>query len=174
MRVVYTPRQPDWDEFWRALGALGELSTKEAGLIGDAARRGLALNWEREASPGGQPWRPLRPLTQKLRAARGFAPRHPILVQTKDLKSSFTERSHPRNIQQIGYVPGGTVIVIGARENPETPGRMRLLHFGGWNKWGRFIPPRPYLGLSDRALRWVDGQATAVILQRVERLKNGG
>lgn len=161
---------PRWERFWRDLAALGELGPREAVLLADAGRRGLALNWERESSPDGGRWVDLRPFTQKERRRLGFAARHPILQRTGDLKESFTEAGHARHIYQVGHVPGGTVVVIGARENPATPGRIPLLNRGGVNPSGRRVAPRPFIGFSETATRWLEGQADAIILQRVARL----
>lgn len=167
---IVIKEQQKWVKFWRHLAQLGELGAREARLLADAGRRGLALNWEREASPGGAPWAALAKMTREKRRERGFAPKHPILRQTGDLKSSFTEASHARAITQIGHWNGGTVVVIGARENPSTPGRIPLLNRGGVNPSGYFVPRREFIGFSAQALRQIEGQAEAIILQRVERL----
>lgn len=172
MRLALTIKeQQKWDKFWRDLAFLGELGNKEAALLADAARRGLALNWESESSPYGEKWQRLAPMTQTVRSESGFAPRHPILKRTGDLQRSFTDANHPRHVFQVGRLAGQTVVVIGARENPQTPGRIPLLDRGGLNLTLRYVPPRPFIGFSDQALRWIEGQADAIILQRVERLK---
>lgn len=188
---------PRWERFWRDLATLGELGPREAVLLADAGRRGLALNWEHESAPDGGRWVALRPFTQKERRRLGFAPQHPILQRTGDLKESFTEPGHARHIYQVGHWNAGTVVVIGARENPDTPGRIPLLNRGGTipgrlvgmpaggtklerymsrggvNLAGRVVPPRPFIGFSDQAVRWLTGAADAIILQRVERLGAG-
>lgn len=185
---------PRWERFWRDLATLGELGPREAVLLADAGRRGLALNWERESSPDGGRWVDLRPFTQRERRRLGFAARHPILQRTGDLKESFTEPGHSRHIYQVGHWDGSTVVVIGARENPATPGRIPLLNNGGAiagplvgmpaggaklerymsrggvTRGGRRVAPRPFIGFSETATRWIEWQADAIILQRVARL----
>lgn len=162
--------QHRWERFWRDLATLGEIGAGEARLLADAGRRALALNWEHERSPDGVPWVKLAKRTQRERRKLGFASKRPILRRTGDLRGSFTDADHPRNIYQVGYWNGGTVIVIGARENPSTPGRIPLLDKGGINSEGAYVPARPFIGFSDQGVRWLDNQSTAIILQRVERL----
>jgi len=168
-RIIIKDRQ-HFDDFWRDLGLVGELGPREARLWADSARRGLALNWEKQQTPGGQPWAKLAPFTQRERRRLGFAAKAPILKRTGDLQRSFTDATHPRHIAQVGHWNGGTVVTIGAAENPKTPGRIPLLNQGGINSSGRFVPAREFIGFSRTALRWVENTGDAVILQRVERL----
>lgn len=172
---------PEWRALWDGLARIGELGKREAEIVADAARRGIAQNFEREQAPDGTPWHPLAPMTQRERAKgidhRGVpfrvAPQHPILRRTGDLLRSFTDPRHPRNVTQVGRWNGDTVIVLGAEDDPQTPDRIRKLHAGGAvssaQPW-RVIPPRPFVGLSDVAINQVENQARAVLRQRVERL----
>ena len=175
-----------WDRFWLELGRVGEVSRREAEIIADAARRGIADNFEHERSPDGAPWVPLAPLTRRIRAEgiddRGVPFRtgaaHPILVRTGDLKRSFVDRNHPRNVTRVTRGDGVVQVLLSAQDDPQTPGRIALLNDGGdfmTATWGaelvlRHVPARPFIGLSDRALAQVDEQARRVLLQRVERL----
>ncbi len=168
-RVIIKDRKR-FNKFWRDLARVGELGPREARLWADAARRGLALNWEKQQDPSGQKWQKLAPFTQRERRKLGFAAKSPILKRTGDLQRSFTDASHPRHIAQVGHWNGGTVVTIGAAENPKTPGRIPLLNKGGINSSGRFVPAREFIGFSAVALRWVAGAGDAIILQRVERL----
>ena len=95
---------------------------------------------------------------------------HPILRRTDDLLLSFTAPHHPRNVTQSGTWNGETLIILGAKDDPRTPGRIARLHAGGITETGRYVPPRPFVGLSDRALDQVDTQVRAVLRQRLERL----
>ena len=162
---------------WNALAHIGELSKREAEIVADTARRGIAVNFERQSAPDGTPWHPLAPMTQAERKRgidhRGIpfrvAPQHPILRRTGDLRDSFTDPRHPRNVTQVGWWNGDTVIVLGAEDDPQTPDRIRKLHAGGLTETGRVIPPRPFVGLGDTALNQVGNQARAVLRQRIER-----
>ncbi len=162
--------RPRWDKFWRDLSRVGELGSREARLWANSAERGLALNWERQRSPSGGWWLPLAQRTQKERRRLGFAAKAPILKRTGDLQRSFTDAGHPRHIVQVGHWNGGTVVTVGASENPKTPGRIPLLNWGGVTEGGGTVPAREFFGLSATALRWIASTGDAVILQRVVRL----
>jgi len=167
-----------WVALWRGLAQLAELGKRETEIVADVARRGIAANFEREQSPSGRPWHPLAKMTQEERKKgidhRGIPFRvgaqHPILRRTGDLLLSFTDPHHPRNVTQSGTWNGETVIVLGARDDPQTPGRIARLHAGGITETGRYVPPRPFVGLSTRALDQVDTQVRAVLRERLERL----
>jgi len=160
-------------QLWAGLRALPDLGTREAALIADAGRRGMALNFEREAGPDGKRWAPLAGQTQEERRAgidgRGVPFRvgaaHPILVRTRDLKLSFTDPRHPRNVTDVTTRGGQTTIILGATDPADLEGRIAQLHDGT-----RRIPARPWIGLNDQARDWVGSQAARVIMQRVERL----
>lgn len=166
-------QQQRWRAFWRGLELLGVLGPREAELVADAARQGLAQNFTRETAPDGTPWAALAQRTQAERARgidrRGIPFRvgkaHPILRRTGDLRDSFIDPRHPRNITWVLRTPGVTVLVLGAHENPQTPGRI-----GGLTETMAAIPPRPFIGLSAAAEAQVGAQAWRVLCQRVERL----
>jgi len=166
-----------WVAMWQALAEIAYLGKREREIVADAARRGIAPNFEREQSPSGTPWHPLAKMTQAERKRgidhRGVpfrvAPQHPILQRTRDLLLSFTDPRHPRNITQAGTWSGETIIILGARDDPKTPGRIATLHAGGFTETGRYVPPRPFVGLSPTALDQVDNQVRAIIRQRLER-----
>ena len=184
--------QARWDATWRDLEQLAALGKREAALIADAGRRGVARNFEREESPDGTPWHPLAVFTQRERARLGFAAQHPILHRTGDLLRSFTEAGHPQHVYEKIDYHFGTLLLVGARDNPRTPGRIALLNAGGvttgpllgmpeqgralerYMNRGGFargynVPARPFVGWSDAAVAQVDAQARAVVNQRVER-----
>lgn len=175
-----------WDALWTGLGNLGELSNREAEIVADTARRGIAANFEQERAPSGTPWVPLAPMTQRQRREgidhRGIPFRvgaaHPILKRTGDLKASFVDPRHPRNVTEIERGGGITFLLLSAEDDPDTPDRIATLHAGG-TAYGMAIgarmvayevPARPFIGLSDRDLDRVEEQAERVIWQRVERL----
>lgn len=189
--------QADWDALWEGLGSLGELGKREAEIVADTGRRGIAQNFEGERSPEGVPWVPLAERTQKQRKKgideRGIPFRvgaaHPILVRTQDLKLSFTDPRHPRNITEVEREMGATFITLSAEDDPKTPDRIATLHAGGfvrqmsWAKvtgpgWsalriptqGAPVPPRPFVGLSAGALAQLDEQVVRILHQRLERL----
>lgn len=170
MISLHFKKKRHWEQFWANVAALGELSKREAGLLADAGRRGLALNWENERSPDGGRWHPLAKFTQEQRRSLGFAAKRPILKRTGDLRDSFTSAGNPRNISDVGHLPGGVVVVIGAKENPSTPGRIQLLNYGGYTSAGHIVPARRFIGFSKQALDWIGSQANNIVDQRVERL----
>ncbi|MBN1261090.1 MAG: phage virion morphogenesis protein [Anaerolineae bacterium] len=171
-------RQERWRAWWRELENIGLLSNREAEIVADTARRGIAANFEREAAPSGLPWVPLRPMTQAERA-RGIDERgipfrvgrqHPILKRTGDLKESFTNPRHPRNVTVFVRAIGTTLLVLSAKDDPRTPDRIRRLHAGGMTDAFRYVPPRPFIGLSEQATAQVESQARQVVYQRAARL----
>jgi hypothetical protein len=95
---------------------------------------------------------------------------HPILRRTGDLLASLTDPRHPRNVTASGSWNGETLIVLSAEDDPQTPGRIARLHAGGITDTGRYVPPRPFMGLSDTALDQVDTQVRAVLRGRLERV----
>ena len=167
-----------WENFWRALSKLGDLGNLELEKVADAGRRAVSQNFEREAAPDGTPWHPLAPLTQKIRRQgideRGVpfrvAGAHPILVRTKDLRQSFENPDHPRNITEIRRLPGSIRITLGAKDDPKTPNRIATLHAGGTTPEGNRVPARPFIGMSRDAEERVDDTARYVIDERVKRL----
>ena len=120
-----------------------------------SARQGIAQNFAREQAPDGTPWHPLAAMTQAERR-RGIDHRgvpfrtgaqHPILRRTNDLRDSFVDPRHPRNVTGVGRWNGDTIIVLGARDDPQTPNRIANLHAGGVTEDGHVIPARPFVGL---------------------------
>ncbi len=179
-----------WGAFWLGLAEIAELGPRETEILADVGRRAIAANFEREQSPEGQPWEPLAPMTQRQRAMgidyRGIpfrvSPHHPILVRTQDLKLSFTDPRHPRNITAVERAAGKTMITLSAVDDPETPGRIALLHAGGYTQprwflgagWGikaHYVPPRPFIGFSDLYEAQLEAQAANIIIGRLERLR---
>jgi len=162
-----------WTALWTALADVGNLANREVEIIADTARRGIAENFEQERAPDGARWEPLAPLTRRQRAEgideRGVPFRvgqaHPILVRTQDLKRSFVERTHPRNVTRVERGDDMIRVLLSARDDPQTPGRIAKLHSGS----GR-VPARPFIGLSNRSLARVDEQARRVLAQRLERV----
>lgn len=175
-----------WNQMWSGLTGLAELSAREAQIVADVARRNMASHFERERSPEGHPWEPLAPMTRDERKAgidyRGVPFRtgeaHPIMVRTKDLKLSFTDASHPRNITDLSMSGGMTFISLGAEDDPDTPNRIATLHAGGTaygmatgaRMTANEVPARPWIGLSDSGMTQLYEQATRVLQQKLERL----
>ncbi len=183
---VKLEQSPKWDAFWFGLAAVGDLGNREVEIIADTARRGVARNFEQERAPDGTPWQPLAPMTQQIRGEgideRGIPFRtgtaHPILVRTTDLKQSFINPRHSRNITDVSRSAGVVSVLLSAADDPETPGRIAMLHSGGSFLTARAgaelverdVPARPFIGLSDQALAQVDEQARRILAQRVDRL----
>ncbi len=175
---VTVARSKASDSWWKSLSEVGLLSNRESEIIADAARRGIALNFERESEPSGEPWVPLARRTQAERRlgidGRGIrfsvGAEHPILVRTGDLKRSFTDPQHPRNVTQFMRILGRTIIILSAEDDPKTPNRIRTLNSGGLTMSNSIVPARPFIGLSRDAERQVENQATQVIYQRMRRL----
>jgi phage gpG-like protein len=167
-----------WTRLWQALAHLADLSARETEIVADTARRGIALNFEQRQSPNGAPWHPLAKMTQAERQRgidhRGIpfrvGAKEPILRRTGDLLLSLTDPRHPRNVTSAGSSNGETLIILGAEDDPKTPGRLARLHAGGITDTGRYVPARPFMGLGETALEQVDTQVRAVLRQRVERL----
>jgi phage gpG-like protein len=165
--------------FWEALAKVPALGNKEVEKIAGAARAGVGLNFSRESSPDGTPWAALAPMTEKERASgideRGVpfrvAPAHPILVRTRDLKRSFTDRGHPRNITHVRRGDDTIQVTLGAQDDPATPDRIATLHSGGKTSTGRLVPARPFVGLSAPAMERVDRTARYVLDERAKRVK---
>ena len=163
---------------WREIERLAELGARETEIVADAARRGIAQNFEQQQSPEGHPWPALAKMTQEERKRgidhRGIPFRvgaqRPILMRTKDLLLSFTDPRHSRNVTQAGTWNNETIIILSAEDDPQTPGRIARLHAGGITETGRYVPARPFVGLSQAALDQVDNQVRAVLRQRVERI----
>lgn len=177
-----------WIEMWDTLGDVGGLGNREAEIVADVARRDMAAHFERERSPEGHPWVPLAPLTRQERKAgidaRGVPFRtgeaHPILKRTGDLKLSFTDPRHPRNVTDLFISGGVTYIELGAEDDPATPGRIETLHEGGTvmsimavgaAPTAHEVPARPWIGLSDSGLTQLGEQTERVLAQRLERIK---
>ncbi len=183
---VELEQSPKWDAFWFGLAALGDLGNREVEIIADTARRGIARNFEQERAPDGAPWKPLAPMTRQIRSEgiddRGVPFRtgqaHPILVRTQDLKQSFINPRHPRNVTDVSRSAGMTSVLLSAEDDPDTPGRIAMLHSGGSFLTARAgaelvvreVPARPFVGLGDRAMDQVDAQARRILAQRVDRL----
>ena len=176
-----------WVDFWWELNRIAEFGAREAEIVADTARRGIAENFEYERAPDGTPWEPLAPMTREVRAEgidhRGVPFRvgeaHPILVRTRDLKLSFTDPSHPRNVTEYKRWPFRTHIALSAEDDPRTPDRIATLHSGGVARSlglggivERVVPARPFVGLSRRAWSRVDEQIRRILSQRVKRLEN--
>ncbi len=165
--------------FWTSLAQLPALGNREVEKIAGAARAGVGLNFIRETSPDGTPWAALAPMTERERASgideRGIpfrvAPAHPILVRTKDLKRSFVERQHPRNITHVARGDDTIQVTLGAQDDPATPDRIATLHSGGKTSTGRLVPARPFVGLGAPALDRVDRVARYVLDERAKRVK---
>jgi hypothetical protein len=185
--------QARWDEMWAALGAIGELTHREADIVANVVRLGIAWNFAHESAPDGTPWEPLAPRTQAERRegidSRGIPFRtgamHPILVRTGDLKRSFTDPDHPRHIFIVTRAPGGVEFTISAADDPATPDRIRTLHAGGHVMGiskgmrdlpagepykGAPVPARPFVGISDQFEDQLYEQARRVLFQRLERV----
>lgn len=165
--------------FWTSLAQVPNLGNREVEKIAGAARAGIGLNFIRETAPDGAPWTPLAPMTERERASgideRGIpfrvAPAHPILVRTKDLKRSFVDRGHPRNITHVKRGDDTIMVTLGAQDDPATPDRIATLHSGGKTSSGRLVPARPFVGLSAPALERVDRVARYVLGERATRVK---
>lgn len=165
--------------FFAGLGQVPDLGNKEVRKIAGAGRAGVGLNFTRQTSPDGEPWVPLAPMTQNIRKrgidARGIpfrvAPKRPILVRTKDLRQSFENPNHPRNITHIARSGGRIQVSLGAQDDPATPDRIKTLHSGGKTPTGRIVPPRPFVGWSAPALERLHKSTVYVLDERAKRVK---
>jgi len=153
-----------WARFWVGVGNVGQLGPREARLVAAAARRGLALNFEREQTWSGTPWHPLAKRTQRERRKRGFAGAHPILVQRGRLKKAFTQLGAPQNVTRTASSAAGVVWQLGGDTPPDYERSAAELHFGTPK-----MPARPFVGLGGQAQEWVGNQAAAVVWQRLTR-----
>lgn len=64
----------------------------------------------------GPGWRQLSKRTQHERAAKGYDPKHPILVRSGDLLKELTDKSHPNHIEIIRTGQYARVTVGGSSE----------------------------------------------------------
>lgn len=173
-------RSRAWKELWADLAAIAHLSGRQIASLAKTARAGIFDNFRREQSPAGVPWHPLAPMTQRERESgidsRGIpfnvGAEHPILRRTDDLRDSFTDPTHPRNVTDITTDESLTVIELGAVDDPKTPGRIANLHAGGRTDEGREIPARPFIGLSGAAMRQLQRQTEGIFMKRLEALED--
>ena len=189
-------RDPAWRRLWQPLHDLPDLTGREISIIAETARRAIKLNFEAERSPDGKPWKELHPFTQWERSqgidARGVpfmtGARHPILRRTRDLMRSLTESGHPRHKVDVkrSSLAGGRhlTIEVYAEDDPETPGRIKLLHSGGnvrmnfRAKSGKQhtldfeVPARPFIGLSRLGEDILDRTVVSILDKRLKKLVN--
>ena len=179
VKLFWAPgEEARWRDFWHGIADLGELGHRESQIVAGVARQGIAYNFEHEKAPNGTPWAPLRPYTVRERRsgidARGVpfhtGGHHPILQRTGDLKRSFTDPAHPRNITRTESKGGVTVIYLSARDDPRTPHRISTLNSGGLTMTNALVPARPFVGLGKKAAAQLYTQLSQIIYQRVERL----
>lgn len=168
----------EWRGLWAGLAALTEFDTDEVDALARVARAGLHAHFRAEQSPTGAPWHPLAPMTQEQRAQgideRGIpfavGPDHPILFRTGDLLAAFTNPQHPQNLTQSGVFNAATVLVLGATDAPNAPGRIRRLQQGGVTHLGTPVPARPFIGISPETATALAQTASGIIYQRLARL----
>lgn len=133
----------------RFLDKVANPGSGEVRKVGDAIRQGYQGVFSSEGGASG-PWRQLAPLTVILRAQRGFGGRHPILVQTGRLRSSFVQRGATDHIDDFQKSGGGWILEVGSKDE-----RAADLHFGTPR-----IPPRPIVDLTqaqeDRIISTID------------------
>jgi len=109
-------------------------------------RSGFDDNFRSEGTISG-PWKPLAPWTQRVRASKGYNPKHPILQRTGGLRRSFA--------------PGGA---LGFRKYEVRGGKrgVAVLQFGSSHPLAALleggdpssnIPPRPIASEIDSAYR---------------------
>jgi len=133
--------------------------------VADRIRLGFQRNFESE-SGGGQPWESLAPMTiaerDRLRQEHGWpiTPEHPILRRTGELRQSVIEKGHPLHVCEISHDWSGVMVEVGS-DDP----RFEILHGGGRNESGAYVPPRPMTVLSDadidglqQVLEWIAGE----------------
>jgi len=106
--------------------------------IAETVREGFAYNFDVEAAGGEEPWEPLAPRTVAERRALGFGPEHPILIRTRELYYSLVDEQHPLNYFWIEQNAGRLTMEFGSLDR-----RFPLLHAGGVNEEGYYVPPRP-------------------------------
>lgn len=154
---------------WDGIVGLLNLGHRELEKIADAGRMGIALNFSTEAA-GGEKWPPLAPWTQEERASLGFAPSHPILVRSGDLKRTLTDPNHPLNLTDISTHGGYSYIERISIELGSLDDRFPILHAGGISDEGYYIPARPMTILGDQAISRLHDTIIFVIEERWERL----
>ena len=133
--------------------------------VADRIRLGFQRNFETE-SGGGQPWETLAPFTvaerNRLRQEHGWpiTGEHPILRRTGELRQSVIEKGHPLHVCEISRDWSGVMVEVGSDDS-----RFAILHAGGKNESGAYVPPRPMTVLSDedidglqRVLEWIVGE----------------
>lgn len=87
-------------------------------------------------------WYSLAERTNDEREAQGFQREHPILVRTGSFLASVIDRGHPLHYEQVTMGGGGFQVDFGSDDD-----RFDILHNGGNNAEGNYVPPRPFLFL---------------------------
>lgn len=114
-------------------------------LIAPMYRQGgdvIVEAFEENFIEGDSWWHSLAERTQAERMAQGFQAEHPILVRTGSFLASVIDRRHPLHFEQVTVGGGGFQIDFGS-DDP----RFEILHQGGNNAEGNYVPPRPFLFL---------------------------
>lgn len=91
---------------------------------------------------GDRWWAELAERTNDERQAQGFQTEHPILVRTGSFLASVVDRGHSLHYERVTVGGGGFQIDFGSDDE-----RFDILHNGGNNAEGNYVPPRPFLFL---------------------------
>jgi len=151
-----------WDRISRMVSGLPDIRLERIAIT---VREGFAYNFLTEAAGGEEPWPQLAPRTQRERVALGYPPAHPILKRTRELYNSIVDPQHPLNYFWIEENAGRLWMEFGSLDS-----RFELLHAGGFNSEGFYVPPRPMTVLGRDSLAEVERQIKTQIEEWVTGL----
>lgn len=122
--------------------------------------------FEAESDPmAGIFWKPLAPVTQKIRRAAGYGAEHPINVRTGRLKAYVTDTFD----MSTGADRSASLLMPSARGDALTKRKFKHAQQGGVTKSGRPFPARPVIGLAGRDRVIITGR----LQMHLERLMAG-
>ena len=108
---------------------------------GDTLRDAFDLNFAAEG-PG---WTPLARRTVEERKRLGYGGDHPILEREGNLRNSVTDANDSNHIEEVVRVKEGVIHLHMGSSHPE----YDLLHYGGPNQYGYWVPGRPMMVVHD-------------------------
>lgn len=151
MEIKLEMRESDAQAMWELLTRLTRITERlepQMEKAADRIRLGFQRNFESE-SAGDEPWKDLAPRTvqerTQLRQEHGWpiTPEHPILRRSGALRQSVIQKGHPLHVCEVSSDFKGITVEIGSSDP-----RFELLHAGGLNEEGHYVPPRPMTVLS--------------------------
>ncbi len=152
IEIKLAPDERSEERLDRLLSRLTQIAFSFAPYVkrkaADRIRLGFQRNFESE-SAGGAPWHELAPWTQeerdwlRLYKRLPILPEHPILRRTGRLRDSLVNAHNPLHVSETDTGWTRVRLMVGS-DDP----RFEILHAGGTNDDGYYVPPRPMTVLS--------------------------